>query len=220
MYKNIVVVVFIGLFLTACRSDFEKCMDTELPRAERLSSELETDKELAKKLISISELSSNILGLNKDFYRWFKKNPPTHGLVVPKTDCHFSDNSCNEKIRKYLDDKSKWETTTEGKKWYKSSLNEYVRLGKKHQLLVTSSDSLGDFQNKWETMIREFVRPLSPRFNNFPYKVNFLWIPFEFEDFSEAINEAILENSKAIIEKKAIAKELATVTCNNNGLYE
>ena len=41
-----------------------------------------------------------------------------------------------------------------------------------------------------------------------------------FEVVMEAIGEAMLTNASTITELQSMSKELATVTCNNNGFYE
>ena len=52
------------LLLTGCQSEFDKCMDTELPRAEVLAG-IETERMAGKRLDEVRDLTLKIINVDK-----------------------------------------------------------------------------------------------------------------------------------------------------------
>ena len=70
---NAVLLLVISL-LIGCESDFDKCMNTELPRAEAVLN-IESEREARRELVFMKDLHQKVAKVNEGLYAFIDRNP-------------------------------------------------------------------------------------------------------------------------------------------------
>jgi hypothetical protein len=251
------IVLVLTFFLISCESDFDKCINTELPRAETLVG-LEAEREAGRQLVLMREVKQKLDVVEEEMEIWIKKNPyPSAGLpeyparesLLPElSDYNCSDdmghdgfmecsNSYLQEMREYtkatdeLDaahdaaveiynqKREEWSATPAVVAYVDSREKERLRLGRATGLPVSNSEEMDDLYEDFSMQTETLVMPRSLIFQ--------CWYESECEGegeynemFEQALAEATLTNATTISVLAEQSKELATVTCNNNGFYE
>jgi len=173
-------------------------MNTELPRAETLSG-LEAEREAGRQLVSMRILFQAADAVYEGLKVWLEENPEPS--------------------------KENWEATPEGVAWVNLLDEESKRLRRANGFPDDDEENL----KSNEKMLEQMNTVLEPRSSIYQclndYKCDQTnsdenELAPEMVLMREAFKEAILNNANTIAELVENSKELATVTCNNNGFYE
>ena len=232
------IVLVLSFIFVGCESDFDKCLNTELPRAEEIL-ELEGGREVGRQLTSLSDLTQKYDAFDAGINVWVEKNPepsgrPTFFIYYPQQKCSeqfdldsgFDFMECYDqhekrveewtKIRDQNDQKSEeWNALPEVIAWTELREAADLRLARANGLQIENADELFSLHEQIWKQMESLVKPRSS-----------IWQQcFDGGDcydvgFGIAIAEATLNNANMISELKETSKELATLTCNNNGFYE
>jgi len=218
------------LFLLGCQSEFDRCMDTELPRAESLAG-IEAERAAGRQLVSMREQNGKFDNVDNAMTEWHQKNPESHTLKYPKYKCSdtsgtaFKDcsDTHDKLVEQYKADVEVWMATPEGKSWVALRDEEYKRLGHENGLAITDQASYEVLVDEVWNAFDTILKPRSPIYQCLnDYKCDeYEWSDENVLDsLKKSFDEAILNNASEISALVVTTKELATVTCNNNGFYE
>jgi hypothetical protein len=220
MKKQLPLVGLIFL-LTGCESDFEKCMSAELPRAETLAG-IEAERELGRKLADLRDLHDKMLLIDNALIKWNEENPSPENVcsVHSSTDSWEKCNSEDNKVSAQLDEHQN--EAPSAKRWEDRKNAEIYSLGALHGVSISNEEQLvdvfDDVFESYETLLEPQSAVLQCyndyKCDEYSYSDDYL------EVLEKAFDEAILNNTSAIAELVDKADLLATVTCNNNGIYE
>ena len=227
--KRVCAVLLTGsCFLAGCESNFDRCMSTELPRAEALAG-IEAERDAGRQLVSMKELLNKFDTVDIAMETWFNENPrpieyPAYNCKDKSgaewTDCSLAH---DKMVVKFQAEVKLWEASPVGQQWVNLRDNEIEKLGREIGLEISDEESYTALVNQvWD----QFDTVLKPRSSIFQcledYKCDdYSWGDENSLEFVEkAFDEAILSNASEISQLVETAQELATVTCNNNGFYE
>ena len=212
------------LLLAGCASEFDKCMNTELPRAEKISG-LNAEREAGLQLMSLRETLEKWGLAAKAVAAWEKTNPPP--LDIPEypdykcselTGDAWSDcRSAHDKLKEEFEAaEAIWEASPEVIRWKERLEEAALRLYREQGLPLFNMEELpySEIMEKFDTFV-------APRSEIWQCRVDPDCDDNRDENIDmKAIDEAMLTNASTISEMAEATKELATVTCNNNGFYE
>lgn len=227
--RRLIVLLF-TLVVVGCESDFEKCMNTEMPRSEGILG-IEGERESGRLLTSMREFNTRMVTHDTAMGKWVDNNPPPNAPEYPEYTCSELSGRAGELCReghdilkeKYDEAREIWEATPDGQSWVKLRDEEFERSAL--EIGVPSNEE--EFQQKFDEYWNNLETVLKPRSSIYScledYKCDeYNW--GDVDDYNEIIEksfaEAILNNSRDISDLVEKSKELATVTCNNNGFYE
>ncbi|MDA8912728.1 hypothetical protein N9I66_07395 [Pseudomonadales bacterium] len=215
--------------LVACESDFDKCMSTELPRAERLFG-VEAEREVERRLVAMHDYIKLEGEVEFRMKSWFDENPtpnypeyPTFNDCSEAADadfleCSFADDKLSDKLLEEWEAAVQvWESTSDGRSWLMSKDEEMKRVNREVGLPLIGEEAehlVSEFMEVTSTLLE----PRSPIYRCYEdYKCD-EYRDAEYDDvMDKAFKEAIQFTATEIKERPL---ELATVTCNNNGFYE
>ena len=180
------------LLLAGCASEFDKCTNTELPKTKKLAG-LNAEREAGWQLISLKEHYEKDKISIEAYRAWAEKNPEP------------SDE-------------------TEAIRWNERSDEEYLRAYRDQGFPADNMEELNSFFEEYpaDEKLSTLVKPRSVIWqcykdgdcDDYSYKDGYSKVVMR------AIPEAMLTNATNITDLTEKSKELATVTCNNNGFYE
>jgi len=229
-----ITVLVLSLFLTGCDSEFDKCMNTELPRAETIAG-LEAEREVGRQLVSLRSLSQAADAVYEGMKVWGEENPRPSGYPeYPEYKCSglgfgSASKECssayNKLVEEYKATEESWEATPEAVAWVNLQDEESQRLRRANGL-PDDEEEYSELEGKLLEQTHAVLEPRSPIYQclqDYKCDQNFFHSNSEREKMDlteEAFKEAILNNANTISELVENSKELATLTCNNNGFYE
>ena len=221
------IVLVLSLALIGCESEFQKCINTELPRAEQLLS-----NDLKSRLSGLQSLATRVelvAQLERDAILWINDNEP-------QSRPNYDDYDSWEEYDPVI---SAWMETEEAREWgaaQESKISEMLRAaGFEGETSDELWDSHSDFQNLVADAVRE--RAVAKDFCDAPcedpWDAELTETVWNYEEGSiedslspfaifapKAVAESILMVGEQLNTSLVEAEELATLTCNNNGLYE
>ena len=228
-----ITVLVLSLFLIGCDSEFDKCMNTELPRAETLAG-LEAEREVGRQLVSMRSLWQAADAVYEGMNVWAEENSRPSGYPeYPKYECSGLGTgseweecySAHDKlVEEYKTATETWEATPEGAAWVNLVDEAVQRLSRANGL--PDVDTLEEYEELQAKMFEQMETLLKPRSSIYQCLIDYKCDQTSSEEneamdvTEEAFKEAILNNANTISKLVENSKELATVTCNNNGFYE
>lgn len=232
MTTKLPLVVLI-LLLAGCQSEFEKCMATELPRAE-MRANLEHERNAGRALVSLQDFSGKLSAITIRMDKWYEQNPLPSELQYPKYKCSGKSASgfreCTENhdnlVEKYEADVEIWKSTYSGQIWAGLRDEAYLQAGLENGVAITNEEDYEHLVNEQLTSMESVLRPRSTIYRCLrDYKCeDYDYLDLDHIGYEEvlqrAYDEAVLINAGEISSLVKATKELATVTCNNNGIYE
>ena len=248
-YMRTITLLALVLFLIGCESEFDKCMKTELPRAETLIG-IESEREVGRQLVSMKEYTQAEAAIQPGLDAWIEENPyPSGGPEYPSypnyecrldeqkslderfaefSECTSAHDKKQEEYEKLVEEYEAadaiFEATPAVVTWRNLQPKEYERLLRAYGYPFDSLEEL-ELEPWWTDDFYETV--LKPRSEIYQClndtscdEYNYGDDDYYLEILNDSLSEAIVNNAIAITELLESSKQLATVTCNNNGLYE
>ena len=155
--KHLTLVVLLSLLLSACESGFDRCMATELPRANAIDFGRSSARELLVDLKSALTQSEISLIANRQIFDWDKENPePVQFPAFPEqldyenlSPWEFKEAvKKNEAAReKWAERADEWRELPEIQKWSEQRRNAKLSIFNEAGLQITSDESLSDLSN-------------------------------------------------------------------------
>lgn len=214
--------------LAGCESDFDKCMNTELPRAEALA-EVELEREIGRQLVGLVDLENALIEIDNRMINWIDENPPTNYPAFPEYTCGSYNTSsswqeCNSEHNKLSRElENEWIATPDAQLWIGLRDAEYGRLGLENGVSIANEEEFSGLFDEVNELYETVLEPRSSILQCYEdYKCDeYSPSNIEFDVvLKKALDQAIMDNTRVVSELEATANELATVTCNNNGFYE
>ena len=224
------IVLTLACLLISCESGLETCMNAELPKAEAIF-ELEAEREAGRQLTALGDLNRKIDAIAGGMKVFKEKNPyPADRpiLNLPENTCselhddydaatYCYDRLKNlekETIKMHERAEQEWRSSPKVVAWNALAEAVELRLAHANELHVESLNELYSIHDQVYLQMESLVKPRSS-----------IWPCTDDGDcdgggFSKAIAEAMVNNANELSELIEQSKELATVTCNNNGFYE
>ncbi len=207
------------LLLVGCESGFDKCMNTELPRAEKIAG-LKAEREAGLKLIPMRK---HLVNAAETEILLQKNVPqPTSLPKYPSFKCIPGDPDFSECYSDHKVLALEWMKLPENVSWNDRRDQERLRL---HRERGYSFDSMHDLNNHFYELHQKFNNFVIPRSASMQRSADSdfredtddetWWL-----EYIRAFDEAVLTNASTITELAEKSKELAAVTCNNHGFYE
>lgn len=230
MNRTHVIILLASYILAGCQSEFDKCMDTELPRAEVLAG-VEAERTAGKRLGEVRDLQLKINNVDKGIDAWNEENPLPSELEYPPYNCSSKTGSAwkkchdnhNELVEKYDSEVEGWKETSQGKVWVNLRVEEVKRLVDENRLSVTDET---EYEVLAVSVLDSYETTLEPWSTIYECFEDFDCEDWEslhdnnYDTLERSLDEAILNRATALSRLLETTKELATVTCNNNGFYE
>jgi len=217
------------LLLAGCESDFDKCMNTELPRAETLTG-IEAEREVGRQLLDLRNHHKALIDAYEKMIQWGQANPrPADYPTGPDNTCGDYENfdswrTCNSEYKRVREELvNEWKATPDAKLWIERRDAEYSRVGLEIGVSISTEEEFADL---FDGLFESYDTLLEPRSTTLQCYGDYECKEYDFmkDEHSEiieiAFDEAILNNARVIAELMPKAELLATVTCNNNGFYE
>ena len=237
-----ITVLVLSLFLIGCDSEFDKCMNTELPRAETLAG-LEAEREVGRQLVSMRSLFQATDAVYEGMNVWGEENSRPSGYPeypkYPKyecsglgigsewEECYSAHNQLVEDYEKLKEEYEAaletWRATPEAVAWVNLQDEESQRLSRENGLPdVDTFEEYSELEGKLLEQMDTVLEPRSPVYQCYlDHECDEYGDENEYAEVVEVtFKEAILNNANTISKLVENSKELATVTCNNNGFYE
>jgi hypothetical protein len=160
---------------------------------------------------------------------WLEENPMPDVKLPdrPVKNCHIGGadwDDCSEKHRKSVDEwRKRIDAIEDSLGWRKSMDKEYGRLVDENGHLLNNREGYVAFQKYFYESFDSIVAPRSEIYRCLRTS---RCEDYQMADHNvmeirmKALSEAILNNASKISELVKTTKELAVVTCNNNGFYE
>ena len=223
------IVLALTFVVVGCESDFEKCMNTEMPRSEGMLG-LEGEREVGRLLPSMREFSTRVITQQTAMVKWVDNNYPPNAPKYPEYTCSELTGDvwkvCAEGHdilkEKFNESREIWEETPDAQNWRKLNDEEFERSARE----VGLPSDYEEFEQKFDEHLENLKTVLKPRSSIYSCIVDFKCDEYDYKDevsneiMEKSFTEAILNNSRDISDLVEKSKELATVTCNNNGFYE
>ena len=221
------IVLVLSLVLIGCESEFQKCINTELPRAEQLLS-----NDFKSRLSALQSLATRVevvTQVERDLILWEIDNEP-------QSRPNYDDYDSWEEYQPVI---SAWREAEEGRAWEAALESKAAELLRAAGFEGETSDELWDRYSDWQNLVADAVREraIVKEFCNVPcenpWDEELLATVWNYEEGSieeslspfavfapKAVAESILIVGEQLNASLVEAEELATLTCNNNGLYE
>ena len=230
MNRTYIIILLASYILAGCQSEFDKCMDTELPRAEVLA-DIEAERTAGKRLGEVRDLTLKIINVDKGIGAWDEENPLPSELEYPLYNCSGKTGSAwkkcydnhNELVEKYDSEVEGWKETSQGKVWVNLRVEEVKRLVDENRLSVTNESEYEVLVNSVWDSYETILEPWSTIYECYEDSDCEDWESLNlniYDTLERSFDEAILNRATALSRLLETTKELATVTCNNNGFYE
>ena len=221
------IVLVVSLALIGCESEFQKCINTELPRAEQL---LSNDfKSTLSALQSLATRVEVVAQVERDFILWISDKEP-------QSRPNYDDYDSWEEYQPVI---SAWREAEEGREWEAAQESKASELLRAAGFEGETSDELWDSYSDWQNLVADAVRERAV-VKDFcdapcedPWDAEATETVWGYEEGSieeslsafaifapKAVAESILMVGEQLNASLVEAEELATLTCNNNGLYE
>ena len=224
------IVLFLCLSLIGCESDFQKCMNTELPRAEELSG-IEAELEAGRRLVAMRDFVNQMYDMDAGVKLWGKENPPPPGMPkYPAYSCsgfgaaYDECRSAHDKaVEIYKAGVDAWESTPDGRSWTNLRDQEVERLGLKTGFPTADDEKLERMQDEFyevRTTLLESRSLIYQCYEDSDCDEYGLLESDYYDVLKKSFSEAIQNNLDTVSDLVEKSAELAMVTCNSNGLYE
>jgi len=227
------IVLVLSLALIGCESDFQKCMNTEVPRATKT---LNIDN-LREDILELQAMKDDVLINVKNLpaiERYLEANPaPDHGLNMQDYLPNY--NEYLVAVRAFETSNSEWQE-------WDSKRREFLMSVARSNGVAESMTYDEWAERKGEMFLRfnELLKPRAEKYNCWGKAIEGeCFLPFSSELISEGLEgfpsarldeilditeRGIAESISMLIERIGLleksAKEVATLACNANGLYE
>ena len=227
------IVVALTLLLVGCQSGFDRCMDTELPRAE-ITTGLEAERQIGRELVAFRSRWAKVYRVATYMKLWIEENPAPSDpewREWPKWNCTDKVGrewfDCAEAHKKLVEEWDKrrnvFESSPRWQAWVETKHQEWVRLARENGILINNEWEYDSHMNKLLESVEAMIEPRSAIYRCLSDRecIDYTGTSEHFAgSIMKASNEAILNNASKISELVKTTKELAVVTCNNNGFYE
>ena len=221
------IVLVLSLALIGCESEFQKCINTELPRAEQLLS-----NDLKSRLSALQSLATRVevvAQVERDAILWEIDNEP-------QSRPNYDDYDSWEEYEPVI---SAWRETEDAREWEAAQESKYSEMLRAAGFEGETIDELWDSYSDWQNLVADAVRERAV-VKDFcglpcedPWDAEATETVWDYEEGSieeslsafaifapKAVAESILMVGEKLNASLVEAEELATLTCNSNGLYE
>jgi len=244
---RVVLILCIGLALSACESEFEACVSKQLsPSLSSAGAELIQFR--INRLVESLDTAEKLSSWRKDVDDWLESNPEPAGRPRTPPDCSVTYEVSSEKWRRCIDNEpGEWEKYEIAKTAYEKS-DDYAQWGRRSNensqeaLLAAgfklSEEESGPFLDEFQKTVNELVRKRAEASGCWgnsecqtPIDAEFLatyrdlpsdWGLNRIMSFVtiRALTEAITIEQKELELAKKRSLEIATAVCNSRGIYD